>query len=174
MTSRIKLSKENADRLAAGKPIKMLRGRVGWNIFGAAKPALIDIHPALHRSEEVEGIRLESAARGAWWHKRLLHIANESGKGTAAMIRTKKVRAQGQRKGVADYFFAVPVAPPCPAHSGWPGLWIELKSATGSPEPDQEVFLFSMQQAGYAVCFAYTADGVLDAIQTYLAGRWPK
>jgi len=173
VTTRRRISRINADRLAAGQPIKMLRGRKGWHLPGTPAPALVDIHPALHLSEEAEGLRVVADAAPCWFSAHLIHIANEGGKGNAARIRTAKMRAQGQRPGVADYFLAVPVAS-ASGGSGWPGLWLELKAACGRPSDEQEQFLLRMQGAGYACCFAYTADGAADAMATYLSGRWPR
>lgn len=171
MSWRAKLSKENAERLVSGRPMKMLRGRSGWNLPGTAPPPLHDVHPATDRSEIVEGRTLVDAARPYWWHLHLVHVPNEGGAGSAGRARSKIMKSQGQIKGVADYFLASPVG-----GMGilWPGLWLELKAARGKPSDDQEKFLLRMQDAGYACCFAYTADGALAAIQTYLAGRWPR
>ena len=172
MSWRAKLSKENADRLAAGKPMKMLRGRVGWHLPGMDPPPLRDIHPAHYRDEDTEAFALIDEARRMPWFPDLIHIPNEGGKGIAGMVRSKKMKAQGAKEGVADYLLSRPSTSNDP-YFDWHGLWIELKSMTGKPTDEQVKFLLRKQEQGYACCFAYTAAGAMDAIQTYL-GRWPQ
>ena len=53
----------------------------------------------------------EAEALAQWLAlKRLpfFHVANESGRGRAAMLRTAKMKRMGQAKGVPDYFVIIP------------------------------------------------------------------
>lgn len=171
MTFRTKLSRENAERLAAGKPMKMVRGRIGWHLPGTAPPLLQDIHPVHHRDEDAEAFAFIDHARRCSWFPDLIHIPNEGGKGIAGMVRSKKMKAQGAKEGVADYLLSVPILT---VDGGWPGLWIELKSSTGKPSDEQVKFLLRKQEQGYACCFAYTSTGAMDAVEMYLTRRWPQ
>lgn len=177
MTLRLRrLSRENADRLAAGKPMKMLRGRLGIWRPGDPELPLQDIHPARYRSEEVEGKSLMSLCIGMPWRSRLIHIPN--GGGRPAKIRTRKdgttvrfsveaasLKAQGLKEGVSDYLLAQPTK--------WHhGLWVELKASDGSRTDEQESWIEDMISQGYAGCFAYGADAAFDAIRLYLSGKW--
>lgn len=53
-----------------------------------------------------------------------------------------KMKAEGVRKGVADYLALVPRA-------GFHGLAIELKTETGTASPEQRVFLRDARANGY-------------------------
>lgn len=172
-----KLSAENLERMAKGLPMKMLRGRLGWRIPTAPPLPLQDIHPARHRNEESEGIILMSHAQHAKWGAHLIHIPNGGGRSasvrrTAAgkvvrySVEAAKLKAQGVKPGVSDYLLTIPIEP-------WHGLWIELKANDGEEKEDQLKWLELQEGVGYAGCFAYGADAALDAITTYLSGRWP-
>jgi len=165
-----KLTRENLERLAAGKPMKMRRGRLGLWIPGQPELPLQDIHPARYRSEHVEAATLFGVARvaglanGNRLDEHLIHIANE---GSASKARGAKLKAEGLQAGVHDYLFAYPT-------SRHHGLWIELKASDGTASDDQIKFAKRMKAAGYAACFAWGADAALQAIRSYLDLSWPK
>lgn len=160
----VKLTAENILRIDKGLPMKKLRGRLGWYIPSVGeRPPLQDIHPALYRSEEVEGMRLITAVTGRSWEKLLAHIPNGGGRSKA---EAGKLKAQGVRTGWSDYLLAKP------AHGKF-GLWIELKASDGKESDDQLKHLVAMHNLGYAACFAYGADAAFSAIDAYLCGRWP-
>lgn len=171
--TRVSLSRRNAERLAKGLPMEMVRGRVGWHAIGRSAPSLCSIHPAVHRRESVEGSILMAEAACRWWGPSLIHIPNEGSAGPGGRVRSAKLKAQGQRSGASDYFLAVPVAGSDGA-SGWPGLWLELKAADGKPSKKQIDFLIARKSAGYAAGIAYTGSGAIAAIDTYLKGGWPE
>ena len=168
----IRLSKENADRMAQGLPPTGLRGRVGvWIPDVTDKPPLVDI--PLHRwhSEEVESQRVQTLIRGEWWEKLLCHLPMEGGSGKAGMIRSAKMKRHGARGGTPDYILAIAQDHIDGERHG--ALWIELKAADGKPSQDQLDFIARVRGAGHAACVAYTADAVMSAIRVYLRGEWP-
>lgn len=162
MSRRLKaLSKENADRLAAGKPMKMLRGRLGIWVPGMAQLPMQDIHPARYRSEHVECTTLLLLAIGKPWKDRLIHIPNE---GTKSKARGGILKAEGVVAGVSDYFLPI-------SCDGYHGLWLEMKASDGSVSDKQLKFSESMIREGYAACFTYGADAAYSAITKYLECR---
>lgn len=163
MTLRLRrLSRENADRLAAGKPMKQLRGRLGIWLPGQPELPLQDIHPARYRSEEIEGRTLVTLSIGTPWQERLIHIPNGGGR---SKREAASLKAQGVTPGVSDYLLAQPTK--------WHhGLWIELKASDGKRTDEQVEWIEDMISQGYAGCFAYGADAAFDAIRLYLSGQW--
>lgn len=156
------LTRENIERLAAGKPMKMRRGRLGIWLPGQPALPMQDIHPGRYRSEEVEGCTLMNLSVGKPWRDFLFHIPNGGGrsKREAALLK-----AQGVKSGVSDYFLAQPTM--------WHyGLWIELKASDGRCTDDQVEWLEKMMRKGYAACAAWGADAALEAINLYLSGKW--
>lgn len=160
MTSRAKLSKENADRLAAGKPMKMLRGRLGIWVPRSPELPLEDIHPARYRSEHVECTTLLLLAIGKPWRDKLIHIPNE---GSGSKARGAKLKAEGVVAGASDYFLAIPC-------DGYHGLWIEMKASDGKSTKEQVDFAAARIESGYAACFTFGADAAALAIKRYLEG----
>lgn len=56
---------------------------------------------------------VEAEAFAQWLRLKKLpffHVANESGRGRTAMLRTAKMKRMGQAKGVPDYFVAIPTS----------------------------------------------------------------
>lgn len=160
MTSRAKLSKENADRLAAGKPMKMLRGRLGIWVPRSPELPLEDIHPARYRSEHVECATLMLLGIGKPWRDKLIHIPNE---GTKSKARGGILKAEGVVAGASDYFLAIPA-------DGYHGLWLEMKASDGKPTDKQIKFAIARIEDGYAACFTFGADAAALAIKRYLEG----
>jgi hypothetical protein len=75
--------------------------------------------------------------------------------------------ALGVRRGVPDLCLPVPVAT---AHGTAPGLWVELKHASGTPSQHQQRWLRTLAAHGYAIALAWTYDDACDAIDAYLTG----
>lgn len=91
----------------------------------------------------------------------LLHIPNER---KTSYANGRKLKAQGVRKGVSDYFLAYP------AH-GEHGLWIELKRIDmriSKLTLEQTKWLRRMEHIGFRVCVAYGAQKAIEAIDNYL------
>jgi len=169
-----RLTIENIERLAQGKPMKMRRGRLGVWTPGHPPLPMRDIHPARYRSEEVEGKTLINMSIGAWWADRLIHIPNGGGRSatvrrTAAgktvrySVEAASLKAQGVRSGVPDYLLPISVGDKR-------GLWIELKASDGYPSDNQLQWAEFLIGQGYDVVFAYGADAAFAAIKRYLLG----
>lgn len=75
----------------------------------------------------------------------------------------KRMKAEGVLKGVSDIFL------PLPRH-GYHGLFIEMKSMTGSATPEQREFIEAMRDAGYAAFVCHGYDKAKQTIIEYLQG----
>lgn len=75
-----------------------------------------------------------------------------------------RLKAEGVRAGVSDLFVAHPVGE-------WKGLWIEMKSKTGSASRDQKDWLTRMAAKGYATAVCRGADMAERVWLAYVAGR---
>lgn len=73
----------------------------------------------------------------------------------------RKLKAEGTRPGIPDYFLAIPKA-------GFPGLWLELKEEGGSLSKDQREVIGLFQQQGYRCVVAYSVREATDEIERYL------
>lgn len=74
----------------------------------------------------------------------LLHAIPNGGKRNK--ITAAKMKAEGQKKGVLDYFLPVP-------RHGFHGLYLELKAMGGRPEPEQLDFARGVTEQGYKAVF---------------------
>ena len=72
-----------------------------------------------------------------------------------------KLKAEGVRRGVPDLFLAFP-------RHGYSGLWIEMKSSKGKVSPEQHQWLKALQEVGYEVKIAYSAEEAIGALTRYL------
>ena len=93
---------------------------------------------------------------------RLLHvIANGAWKGTGRMEAGMKESA-----GVPDLF--LPIATP-----QFHGLYLELKVKGGKVSAKQREWIKALRQQGYAAEVCYGADGAIEVLTQYLAGKLP-
>ena len=67
----------------------------------------------------------------------------------------------GGRAGVADLFLAL-------SSRGFHGLWIEMKSRTGTVSPEQKKFIADMRAQDYAAYACKGADSAIDTIKDYM------
>jgi len=92
----------------------------------------------------------------------LFHIANQGAHGspkTGAILKN-----MGVRKGQPDYLLAVP-------RNGFNGLFLEVKTSTGKPSPEQ-LECHAMHRAnGYAVEVVNSFDVAQKVIHGYLGKR---
>lgn len=88
-----------------------------------------------------------------------LHIGNERKSSHFAGYIMKRM---GTLKGASDIFMAWPT-------SMFHGLFIEVKSKTGKPSPEQLAFIERVISVGYYAKVCYGADEVIDTIKRYLA-----
>lgn len=89
------------------------------------------------------------------------HFANER-KCTFSEGRTLK--RMGVKKGVADFFLAVPFG-------GYNGLWIELKTNKGKLSPEQVAFIDRKNSRGYLAIACWGFEAAKEIILTYLSSK---
>jgi hypothetical protein len=115
-----------------------------------------------HPSEHEEAVALMARVRsleGQWPELALFHAIPNGGdrhKATAG-----KMRAEGQRAGVPDYFLPVP-------RGEHHGLYIELKSLTGYPSREQTQWISRLREMGYRAEVVRGANAAWQLIAEYL------
>lgn len=91
----------------------------------------------------------------------IFHIPNEGRRHPATGQRLKQ---EGMKAGVPDYFLPVPKEP-------YSGLFIELKRRFGGVvTPLQSGWLDALKQQGYAAHVAYGAVAAINIVTDYLKG----
>ena len=93
------------------------------------------------------------------------HFANERyfnvKKNPELWSSAKKLTKMGVKKGVADFFLALPM-------NGYAGLWLELKVGNGKLTKEQSLFLFRKFERGYQSVAVWGEDAAKAVILTYL------
>lgn len=122
-------------------------------------------------AEDRDAIAFVAAFGAQWpfWTANLLHIKNETPKpgkerGGAFAGLIQKQRRMGTRKGVSDYFLAVPIGE-------FHGLFLELKAEGGTVKPEQVAFLEEMRERGYAAACAWTWTCAMTVASRYMDGK---
>jgi len=92
----------------------------------------------------------------------LLHIPNG---GYRHPIEARELRLMGVRKGVSDLFLPA-------LTKNYPGLWLELKTETGTLKPEQENWLIKMRQNGYAAEVTRSVEESIDLLLSYLDNQY--
>lgn len=92
-----------------------------------------------------------------------------SAKGASlSAIRAGQMKRQGMVSGVPDLFLAMPRGNMGAARFDC-GLWLEMKTPVGKLSPVQKEMHALLYAQGYAVATAYSFEGGVDVITTYLA-----
>ncbi len=86
------------------------------------------------------------------------HFANER---RCSIQQGRTLKRMGVKKGVADFFLAVPSGN---SH----GLWIELKTGKGRLSPEQIKFLERKSSRGFIAVAVWGFDDAVEVIKTYL------
>jgi hypothetical protein len=86
------------------------------------------------------------------------HFANER---RCSVQQGRTLKRMGVKKGVADFFLAIP----CGAHHG---LWIELKVGKGKLTSDQLSFLERKNARGYMAVPVWGFEAAKETIKAYL------
>lgn len=92
------------------------------------------------------------------------HFANERAiekRGGSEYYHGKLLKRMGVKKGVPDFFLALPQNGKC-------GLWIELKVGTGKPSKEQKAFLERKAQRGYECVCVWGTQAAREVISAYL------
>jgi hypothetical protein len=91
------------------------------------------------------------------------HFANER---KCSMQQGRLFKRMGVKKGVADFFLAVPIMNP---EGPWyAGLWIELKVGKGKLSVEQSEFLYRKNEMGYMAIAVWGFDAAIVVINNYL------
>jgi hypothetical protein len=112
----------------------------------------------------IEWAELESRHRNCQGLKKLFSTLNGIKLTIGQAVKAKKA---GNRKGVTDLIL------PC-VRGGYCGLWIELKTATGSVSPEQKEEIEYLNAEGYhaVVCRGFTET--ISVLKDYVTGRIKK
>ena len=94
-------------------------------------------------------------------YKMIMHVPNQGSAGFGGMLRSKKMKAMGARKGWFDIFVCLPKGP-------FHGLFIELKALKGRPSKEQIDWQKMYEQHGYCAVFCYGGREALEKIQAWL------
>ncbi len=86
------------------------------------------------------------------------HFANER---RTSFMQGKILKRMGVKKGVADFFLALPIGK-------YYGLWIELKVGDGKLSKEQIKFLERKSARGYAAVSVWGFEAAKRTIETYL------
>jgi hypothetical protein len=92
----------------------------------------------------------------------LFHIPNG---GYRHPIEAKKLKLMGVKKGVSDLFLPA-------LTKNYPGLWLELKTETGTLKPEQENWLIKMRENGYAAEVTRSVEESIDLLLSYLDNQY--
>ncbi len=90
---------------------------------------------------------------------KIFHIPNG---GSRNLLEAVSLKAQGVRSGIPDLFLPV-------ARGHFHGLWIEVKSPSGSATKAQAERMMALRTDGYMVSLCRSAEGVIDCVKNYLS-----
>ena len=86
---------------------------------------------------------------------------NRKGRMVRYSAEGRKLREEGTKAGVPDLFLPV-------SRQEWKGLFIELKTKTGSVSLEQQIWIGKLTVQKYAVTVCRGADEAIDTIKRYL------
>ncbi|MBN2317937.1 MAG: VRR-NUC domain-containing protein [Acidobacteria bacterium] len=86
---------------------------------------------------------------------------NKGGKIVRYSPEGRKLREEGMKAGVPDLFLPV-------ARQEWNGLFIELKTKTGTVSLDQQIWIGKLTVQRYAVTVCRGAEEAIETIRRYL------
>lgn len=98
------------------------------------------------------------------WHPALALLMHVPNGGRRSKAEAGRFKAMGVRAGVPDLFLPVP-------RGGWHGLWIELKSPTGTLRPSQRDMGEKLLAEGYAVRVCRDASTAIETLTGYVTGK---
>lgn len=91
----------------------------------------------------------------------LFHIPNG---GHRHLLVAKKMKAEGVRRGVPDLMFAFPCG-------DYHGLFIEMKTLTGTTSKDQKNVIKALKGQNYCVEVCKGYEAAKETILNYMGGR---
>jgi len=81
-----------------------------------------------------------------------------------------KLKRMAARKGIPDFFLALPRRFSNTDNFRYAGLWLELKSKKGKLTKDQKFYLKEFEDRGYACGVAYGWEEAAKIVKYYLSG----
>ena len=112
--------------------------------------------------EQVALMRLVEMHKGRWPELGMLYAIPNGGDRHPAVGR--KLRAEGQKKGIPDLCLPVP-------RGGFHGLYIEMKrQKKGRISPEQIAWLSALREQGYRAEMCLGAAAAWEVIQEYMRG----
>jgi hypothetical protein len=91
----------------------------------------------------------------------MFHVPNG---GSRNQIEAKHLKISGVKSGVPDIFLPVP-------RGNVHGLWIEMKSETGTLSGQQRSWMTALREYGYSVAICFSAEEAMQIIKLYLKGK---
>ena len=105
----------------------------------------------------------------SWWalihsqyHLPEFSLAAIPNGGARDMITGSRLKAEGVRRGTPDLILAAP-------RKQYHGLWIEMKTSTGSTSQEQKEWLAYLNASGYRAEVCKSLESAIAAIEEYLA-----
>lgn len=81
-------------------------------------------------------------------------------------IQAKRLEAEGLLKGASDLCIAVPIGE-------YHGMYIEMKSESGTVSSEQKAFLERRKALGYYACVCYSGDDFEKEVRSYFSCSLP-
>ena len=83
------------------------------------------------------------------------------GGGRVGAIRMNALKAEGLRPGVCDLMLPAP-------RGEWHGMFIEMKTKTGTLSENQKEFIAAVEKQGYYTAVCYGAEDAIEQLTFYL------
>lgn len=96
-----------------------------------------------------------------WLHSSLNGIFIPAAPGVRVRI-ISHMKAEGMKKGIPDLFLPV-------ARGNYHGLYIEMKTQTGRPTPEQIDFMQFADEQGYLDKVCFGTDEAIESLEWYLS-----
>lgn len=113
-------------------------------------------------AEAVVLMRAVAGALAAGQHPELALLFAIPNGGHRTKRAAGKVKAEGVKRGVPDYFLPVP-------RGGFHGLFVELKTTKGRPTREQRQWLTDLQAQGYRAVVCRRWEPAFNTLIDYLA-----
>ena len=126
----------------------------GWNGWGRVTERR-DIHRVSEHDAQVALFEWAAHVPELEW---MFAIPNGT---RTSMGIARRMKAEGVKKGISDICLPLPRGGSC-------GLFIEMKSGTGSASPEQKAFITAMREAGYLAYICRGFDAARAVILQYL------
>lgn len=117
--------------------------------------------PLSEHAEQAAVIQWSHLQLGVFPELQLLYAIPNGGK--RPRRTAQRMKEEGQRAGMPDLHLPV-------ARGGYVGLWIEMKTATGSVQQDQKDIHELLRRYGHRVVICRSIESAVNEIRAYLKG----